>query len=267
MVGGARLYLRYLEISLRSQLQYRASAIMLAVGSLLVTVIEFVGIWALFRRFGSLRGWRLPEVALLYGMTEVTYAVSHALTRGLDTFPSLIRSGGFDRILVRPRAAVLQLLGRELAVRRLGRMAQGVAVLAWAGSALQVSWSPAKVLLLLAAMAGGACLFFGMAVLQATIAFWTIEPLEIMNAFTEGGAYTAQYPMTIYRRWFRTFFTVVVPLACVTYLPALAIMGKPDPLGSPAAVQWLAPLAGALFLAIALQLWRLGVRRYMSTGS
>jgi ABC-2 type transport system permease protein len=263
---GPRLYLRYAAVSLRGQLQYRASAIMQAVGSLAVTAIEFLGIWALFQRFGSLRGWTLPEVALLYGMIEVTFAASHALTRGLDTFPSLVSSGGFDRLLVRPRSAVLQLLGRELAVRRFGRLVQGLAVLIWAATTLPIEWSALKVLLLLAAMAGGMCLFVGLAVVQATIAFWTVEPLEIMAAFTDGGAYTAQYPMTIYRRWFRTFLTFVVPLACANYLPALAILGKADPLGASVILQWSAPLAGVVFLLLALRLWRAGVRRYMSAG-
>ena len=267
MGDGLRLYLRYLEISIRSQLQYRASTTMLGIGSLLITVIEFVGIWALFQRFGNLRGWTLPEVALLYGMAESTFALSRIVSRGLDTFPSLVVSGGFDRLLVRPRSTVLQLMGRELAVRRLGRLFQGLTVLIWAAHTLHVDWTPAKLLLLLASMAGGTCLFLGLALVEATIAFWTIEPLEIMAAFTDGGAYASQYPMTIYGRWFRTFFTFIVPLACVNYLPSLAIMGKADPLHTPRAAQWLAPLAGLLFLLVALRLWHLGVRRYMSTGS
>jgi ABC-2 type transport system permease protein len=72
--------------------------------------------------------------------------------------------------------------------------------------------------------------------------------------------------MTIYRRWFQLFFTFVVPLACANYLPALALLGKPDPLGTPLFAQWLAPLAGPAFLLLTLQLWRLGVRRYTSAG-
>jgi ABC-2 type transport system permease protein len=267
MGNAFRLYLRYLELSLRSQLQYRMSTLMMVLGSLVITVIEFVGLWALFDRFGSLRGWTLPQVALLYGMIEVTYGLSHLISRGLDTFPSLVVSGDFDRLLVRPRAAVLQLLGRELAVRRLGRIVQGLVVLLWAAFALQVDWSAGRLALLLLAIGGGVCLFLGLSVVQATIAFWTVEPLEIMNAFTDGGAYAAQYPMTIYRSWFRQVFTFVVPLACANYLPALAIMGKPDPLGTPLVAQWLAPAAGPLFLLLTLQLWRLGVRRYMSAGS
>jgi ABC-2 type transport system permease protein len=77
----------------------------------------------------------------------------------------------------------------------------------------------------------------------------------------------SQYPLAIYRPWFRRFFTVVIPLACVNYFPGVAILGRPDPLGTPAALQWLAPAAGPLFLLVCLQIWRVGVRHYQSTGS
>jgi ABC-2 type transport system permease protein len=168
---------------------------------------------------------------------------------------------------VRPRSTVLQLLGQDLQLRRFGRLLQGLAVLGWAAHAGGVHWDPARVLLLLLAIAGGACLFLGLVVLQATSCFWTVETLEVWNVFTYGGNYAGQYPMSIYRPWFRRFFTAVVPLACVSYLPALALLDRPDPLGLPTVLRWLGPLAGALFLGFALQIWKLGVRRYTGTGS
>jgi ABC-2 type transport system permease protein len=88
-----------------------------------------------------------------------------------------------------------------------------------------------------------------------------------VNSFTYGGAYAMQYPLAIYRAGFRRFVTFVVPLACVAYFPVLALLGRPDPLGSPAAVQWLAPLAGPAFLLGSLAAFRLGLRHYASTGS
>jgi ABC-2 type transport system permease protein len=54
---------------------------------------------------------------------------------------------------------------------------------------------------------------------------------------------------------------------CVGYLPAVAILGRPDPLQTPLLLQWLAPLAGVVFLLLALRVWRVGVRHYRSTGS
>jgi ABC-2 type transport system permease protein len=266
MTGACHLYRRYLGVSLRGQMQYRASFLLLALGELVGTAIEFAGIWALFSRFGNLRSWRLPEVALFYGAVHVAYALGAALATGFDTFDQLVKSGDFDRLLLRPRSTVLQLAGQDLALRRLGRFTQGLIVLVWAGSALHLPWTPGRLGLLVAAIAGAACLFYGLIVLQATLAFWTIESLEVMNILTYGGVETASFPLAIYERWFRRFFTFAVPLGCVCYYPMLAVLDKPDPWGAPAWVGWVSPLAGVLFLLLALRIWRLGVRHYCSTG-
>jgi ABC-2 type transport system permease protein len=267
MLDALRLYRRYLAISMRAQLQYRASFVMQAIGQLLITGVEFLGIWALFARFGSLAGWTLPEVALCYGLADVTFAIADAAGRGFDLLGALVKSGDFDRILLRPRSPVLQLMGQELTVIRVGRLAQGLAVLLWASHAAGVVWSPARLLLAAGAIAGGVCLYLGITILQATSVFWTVETLELWNAFSYGGNYASQYPLPIFRRWFRRFLLVVLPLGCVNYLPVVALLGRREPLGVPPLLQWLAPLAGVVFLGVALLVWRGGVRRYTSTGS
>ena len=267
MAGALKLYARYLGISVRAQMQYRASFIMLSIGHFLITGIEFATIWILFDRFGSLRGWTLAEVGLFYGIVNVAFALSDAASRGFDVFAAMVKNGDFDRVLLRPRDSALQVAGQELTLRRVGRLAQGLVVLAWSASRLGVAWTAARVLLVLETVACGACLFFGIVVLQATAAFWTTETLEMFNCLTYGGVQTTQYPLTIYRAWFRKFFTFGVPLAAVSYFPALAILGKDDPLGTSPLFQHLIPLAGVVFLAVSLQAWKIGVRHYQSTGS
>lgn len=68
-------------------------------------------------------------------------------------------------------------------------------------------WTPGKVALLLGAIAGGICLFVGILVFQATVAFWTTETLEMFNTLSYGGVQTGQYPLSIYARWLQKFFT------------------------------------------------------------
>jgi ABC-2 type transport system permease protein len=267
VLESARLYARYLGVSVRGQLQYRASTAMLALGHLLITAIEFAAIWALFDRFGGLLGWSLPQVALLYGMANTAMALAEAFARGFDTFANLVKSGDFDRLLLRPRLTAFQVAAREVQLMRVGRLLQGLVVLGWAVQTLDVAWTGPKALLLVSAIAGGACLFSGLFVLQGTLAFWTIESLEIVNTVTYGGVETAQYPLVIYAHWFRRFFTYVVPLACLNYFPSLAITGMRDPLDTPAWVSWASPGVGLLFLLVTLQIWKLGERHYTSTGS
>jgi ABC-2 type transport system permease protein len=267
-MGDWRLYWRYLGVAIRSQMQYRWSFVLLSVGAFVVNVVEFVGIWALFNRFGMIRGWRLPEIALLYGMVNVSFSVADAFARGFDVLDRIIRSGDFDRLLLRPRSLVVQVAGREFAAFRIGRLMQGLLILVWAARVLGIRWTPATAAFLPAAILAGSCLFAGLFVLQATLAFWTVESLEVANVFTYGGVFAGQYPLSIYRGWFRRLFTFVIPLAAVNYFPALAILGRRDEaLGCPAWFGWVAPLAGILFLAVTLRVWRFGVAHYRSTGS
>ena len=74
-------------------------------------------------------------------------------------------------------------------------------------------------------------------------------------------------PITIYGPWLRRMMCYVVPGAFVAYFPALALLGRPDPLGLPEALQWSSPLVAAIAVTGARLVWRTGVRHYQGTGS
>jgi len=265
-MGSLKLYLHYISFSVRAQLQYRASFALQSIALFLITFAEFLALVAIFHRFGSLKDWSLPEVALLYGIISVAFALAEAVPRGFDVFPRYLRSGDFDRILLRPRSAMFQVLGAEFQLMRIGRLSQALLVLAWAVWKLPIHWTPAKAVLLPAAILGGACLFSGLFILSAVVCFWTIESVEIVNCATYGGVESGQYPLSLYRPWFRSFFTFVVPLATINYFPAQVILGRSGG-GLEGALMWASPLAGIAFLAFCGALWKVGVRHYGSTGS
>src|SRR5215472_2378093 len=103
--------------------------------------------------------------------------------------------------------------------------------------------------------------------MQATLSFWTVESLEVANTLTYGGVEASQYPIDIYARWFRDFLIFVVPLACVGYFPVVRMLGRNNAVGVPTWLCATSPLMGFIFLAVAMRLWRFGVRHYTSTGS
>lgn len=59
------------------------------------------------------------------------------------------------------------------------------------------------------------------------------------------------YPFTIFSDWVRRLLDFVVPGAFVAYYPVLGLLGKPDPLGLPAALQWCTPLVALVAVATA----------------
>jgi len=267
-MNALRLYGRYVGASLRAQAQYPGATLLLTAGQFAATAVELLALFTLFHRFGEVKGWSFGEVALFYGLINVTFSIADLLTRGFDVFGTdFVRTGAFDRVLLRPRSATLQLLGYEVRLSRFGRMLQGLAVLMLATHTADIHWDPLAVAIAIWAVAGGIALFAGILMLQATLAFWTVESLEVANVLTYGGVQAAQYPLNIYADWFRRVLTFGVPLACVTYYPVLAILKRADPLGAPDWLLPLTPLAGFAFLAFAFLAWRGGVARYTSTGT
>ncbi len=235
---------------------------MLSLSHFLGTFVDILGIWILFDRFKLVQGWTFPEVGLIYGIMNTGFALAEAFSRGFDTFAQLIKYGDFDRLLLRPLSSLYQVALRELHAMRIGRFLQGIVVLVWSFSQLSLPSSSSA--LIVFSILGAAFLFYGLFVIQATVSFWIIEALELMNVATYGGLQTGQYPISIYDKTFRFIFTFVIPIACVGYYPVASLLQR----GSiPLWLGALFPLAGLVFLLLACQFWHFGVRHYRSTGS
>jgi ABC-2 type transport system permease protein len=267
-MSGTRLYFRLIAASIRAQVNYPGTFVVTTIGNGAGTFIEFAGIWALFARFEKIRGWTLVEVAMFYAIVSIMFAIADALSRGFEVFgDEFVRTGNFDRVLLRPRATPLLIAGYELRMNKFGRLVQGVIVFAIAAPRLSIQWSLSSITLLAMSIAGGVALFIGILILLATLSFWTVEGLEIANTLTYGGVEAAQYPLDVYARWFRNFLIFGVPLGCVAYLPIVRILGRTAVVDAPPWMLAASPLVGFVFLAMALAVWRVGVRHYASTGS
>lgn len=263
------LFWKLMSISVRSQMQYPASFLMLITGNFLGTFVDILGIWILFDRFKMVQGWTLFEVGLIYGIVQMGFALAETFARSFDTFSQVIRYGEFDRILLRPVSPLFQIAFREVGVMRIGRFFQGLIVLVWSSNQLSIPFVSIHTPVICFSILGTASLFYGLYVIQATVSFWTIETLELMNAATYGGLQAGQYPMSIYNKSFRFIFTFLIPLACVGYYPIAALLHHENLSSALGSFQLglIAPIAGFAFLFLACRLWHFGVQRYSSTGN
>lgn len=259
-----RLYFHYMLMLFKSQMQYRTSFWLLSFGQFFVPLFGFASLYFLFDRFGHIKGWDFYEVALCFAVIHMAFAISECFARGFDNFSSLVAGGDFDRLLVRPRSTVVQVLGSKFEFSRIGRLLQSVTVLVYAIYNLPLVWSLPKAVTLVLMVASGVFIFTGIFILAATLCFWTIQGLEVANIFTDGGREMAQYPLSIYKKWVARFFTFVIPFGCANYVPLLYILGKTE---GNAMLYMLAPLLGIAFIVPCLLVWQLGVKHYRSTGS
>ncbi|MBQ8597729.1 MAG: ABC-2 family transporter protein [Lachnospiraceae bacterium] len=256
-----RLYGKYFMIHLKSTMEYKTSFFLTCLGQFLISFNVFLGIYFMFGRFSQVKGFTYNEVLLCFGITLMEFALAETFARGFDVFSFIVSKGEFDRILVRPRNEILQVLGSRMEFTRLGRMLQAVIVFAYGIRVGDVHWTPSKVLVVVLMLLGGAVVFSGLFLIYASICFFTIEGLEFMNIFTDGAREYGKYPMSIYGKRMLQFCTFVTPYALIQYYPLLYLLDRGKP------YYGLLPIAACLFIVPCLALWKLGVRHYTSSGS
>lgn len=258
---------RIASLRLRGQMEYRSSFLMQIFGSFIINFTELIGILILFSRFDRLGGWNVHQVVFLFGVSQIVFSIADTISNGIQTVPTLIREGEFDRVLIRPVASYLQAVVSDVSLRHLGMLIQGLGIFIYSIATLDITWTVGKVALLAVAIVSGVALFAALFTVEAILSFWTVNSIEAINAFTYGGSDLAQYPLHIFDRAIRWLFLWIVPIGFVVYYPALAILGLPDPLGLPGFAPYIAPLMALLFCAVIGYAWQVGIRHYRSTGS
>ncbi len=262
----ASIYLRLVGARIRGDLQYRTSFVLFLISQFLVAFLDYVAIAVIFSHVPSLGGWSLAEVMFLYGATNISFNTADLLISQVEALPNHIRTGSFDAFLVRPLGPLFQLITDDFALRRIGKLAQGVLVLALAIGQLDVVWTPAKIGVTAAMLVSGAVIFGAVWVIAAAVNVWTVESTQLGNAFTYGGNFLTQYPIDVYSVWLRRLLAYIVPMAFVNYFPSLYILSRPEHLSIPA-IRFASPLVAVAVAVAAGAFWRLAIRHYRSTGS
>lgn len=257
-----RLYVAYISAALRSDLQYKASFVLTALGRLLITMSGFVGLRFLFSGFQAVKGYEYADILLCFAVTQLSFALGEGVARGFGSFSGAVRRGEFDRMLVRPRGTIVQVLGSQVDAGQLGPIASALLILAAGLRIHPEPMTPLRFLTLLMMVAGGALLFVGLFMIGATICFFSIEESSSINVLTYGAKEHGKYPIDIYGKGLFRFCTFVIPYTLVQYYPLQVLIGHSDH-----ALYALYPLGALAFLGICYAFWRFGVSRYTSCGS
>ena len=256
-----KLYFKFFAMHLKSRMAYQKSCFFSMIGQFITTFTAFLTLYFLLDRFRSIQGYTLGECLLSASIMWISFPMAEWFFRGFDRFPRMIRTAAFDRVLVRPRSLIFQVLCQEIEFTRIGRLAQGLITMCMGMAASGVEWTALRCLCLILMILGGVCVFSALFLIHAGLSFFTLEGLEFMNCFTDGAREHFAYPLGVYGEGFVKFGTYVVPYALFSYYPLQFLLGRAG------AEYVFLPLLAPLFFVPAYALWRLGVRKYKSAGS
>lgn len=257
-----KIYLDYLKLHLKSIMEYKLSFILSLISQIFVFFTYYFLIIALFQKFNNLRGYNIYEVLLTFSIIHFGFSMNETFARGIDQFDALIIDGSFDRLLLRPRNILLQVVGYQIDYTKLARVIQSIIIMIVALIKLDINWSILKVITLVLMLMSSIAIFFGIFLLAASYCFMTVQGLEVRNVFTDGGKNTAQYPIGIFNKYFVKIFTYIIPYALVNYYPLMYFVGKVDKV-----YYGFLPIIVLLYLIPCFLIFNKGSKNYLSTGS
>lgn len=257
-----KLYIHSLSMHLKCDLEYKSSFILSFIFQILVMFSYYVVILALFNKFNNIKGFTLYEVLLCFAIIQFGFAFNEVFARGIDKFENLIIDGSFDRLLVRPKNILLQVLTSDADFIKISRIIQNIVILFIALYNLNIEWSIFKVIVLLLMMLSSIVIFFSLFLYAASYCFLTVQGLEVKNLITDGGKYMAQYPIGVFSKGFIFIFTFIIPYGFVNYYPLLYFVGKNNNM-----FYALSPILVFLYLIPSIWVFYRGIKKYTGTGS
>ncbi|MEA4823378.1 MAG: ABC-2 family transporter protein [Clostridiaceae bacterium] len=263
LLREARVYGKLWRMLMLSSIEYRGWPLMF-LQVLFVVVTDPLSTVLMFSRFGAVGEWTVERMILVYALSVASFGLAEVFCRGFDSFPwSMVRTGNFDRLLLRPCSLFTQAAASRFHLHRIVRPITCLAAVAWALRQMHVTLTPWDVLILLGALAGGFIMYSGVFILTSGLSFYTVKGLDWIYILTNASYQVTRVPQNYLPRVMRYAFTFLLPVLVISVYPASAVCGW----GSPTWLGTLALPAGAAFFALSLVVWRIGVRHYTSTGS
>lgn len=260
--SSVRLYLHYIAIVLRSTMQYKTSFFLMVIGRFLLSFNGILGVYFMLSRFRHVKGYTFGEVLLCFSIIQMDFALAECISGGFAAFADIVRQGDFDRILLRPRSAILQVLGSQFRIDRIGLILQAIVMFVYGVAVSPVKWTFGRSLTVILMLFGGTTLFTSFFLLRAAFTFFTLEGIELVNILTYGAQEHGKYPIDIYGKKMLRFCTYIIPYTLVQYYPLQYLLGRTD--------RWyygIYPLGAVGFLLICYAAWRFGMWHYQSAGS
>lgn len=265
MLHHLYIYGKLLSLQLRVRLAYETSFWVGMVGLGLLSVSGIVVVWALFQQVATIAGWRLWEIAFLYGLTLLPRGLGDLLGEGVWTLRFLINQGDFDRMLVRPLSPFFQVTTYSLvSTYGLSNAVVGSVLLWRAAHELHLMGNVGALLLLLITLVSASLMYILLGFLTNLDVFWNPSPQSSVPSLVHELLEFTKFPLSIYQRSLQFLLTWLFPFALVSYYPSLVLLGKAN--GQAWWLGYSAPLAALGMGLLSGWVWRQGLTRYQGVG-
>jgi ABC-2 type transport system permease protein len=239
--------------NLRSSLALRGAFWLQAAFMMLNNFAFFATWWILFERFESVGGWRLGDVAALFGVVASGYGLSVIFLGGTRELARTIAEGGLDTLLVQPKPALFHALASRTNASGWGDVTTGAIMLASAGAL-----APAALPWTIVAVLASGTVMTSVGVIAQCLEFWLRGMDTFARQIWEFTLTFSLYPRSLFAGGMQILLYTLLPAGFVGFVP-VELVRAPSP-----GLAALAVGAAIAWAALARLVFRRGLRRYES---
>ena len=263
MLKELKLYPKYVSMSLKSSLSYKADSIIMIISFAISEIISLATVYLIVGTVPALGVWTFETLAFLFGFTLVPKAIDHIFTDELWILAyRAIRRGELDMYLTRPLNPLFQFIAKTFKWDGCGELVVGVVIMAIFGPQTGIVFTFGGVVGLILCALLGVFVFTGVKLLFASLAFWVKNVGIFLNTVYNLSNY-AKYPVRYMGKAFSSILFFVIPFALFLYYPVECLVTGNN--------IWWAVLfsfaAAVVLVTLSLTVWHVGIKHYESAGN
>ncbi len=253
MVKELRFLTALWKINLASAIEYRVAFISQSIGMILNDGVYFL-VWIIFfDHFKDIQGWQLTDMFRVFGVSAGAFGLAGMLFGNAFNLGDIIVNGRLDYYLSLPRPTLLHVLASRAVPSGFGDFLYGF-ISYFASGQVSPDGLGRFILALLLAMV----VFVSFLVIIQSLSFWLGTGGAVTDIAINAMVTFALYPITLFNNSAKLILFIVIPAAFMGAVPAGFVHNFSwSSLG-------LMSIASIGFLALALLLFHLGLRRYES---
>ncbi|MCK0473039.1 ABC transporter permease [Halalkalibacter sp. APA_J-10(15)] len=223
MLRNLKTYFCLLNANLKTLVSFRVDFILLILSGSLTQLLGVIFIFTIFKQVPNIDGWSLYEIILIYSLVFLVEGLVSIFFDGIWKLTSIVNSGEFDRILLRPVSPIIQIATLGFGSQGIGNFIIGLILLVYSLIKLNLM-NPITIFIVIIFVFLGVIIRAAINYCIAASSFWTKNgnPLMMANySFSE----FSKYPITIYS-YSLQILIIVIPYIFISYVPVLFILKK-----------------------------------------
>lgn len=198
-------------------------------GWLLSNPIQFIVGFATLRfvveRFGEINGWNYGQLAVLYGLSVISHALSMIFFVQGWFMGFSVLEGEFDRYLTRPMSVMYQFFFTNINVFGITDLIPGILIFFYGCHEISFAWSPGQVVTVLVLLVGATLIRGGIYMILGTTSFFTRSANDFGQFTQEIFDKATMYPLSMYPEGLQFVLTYLIPIGWVAFYPVSDLLG------------------------------------------